>query len=259
MKNKNNLYGNHRVYAPDGTLMFFGNNKKVNWYLKRNLAEVIKQDGESMHIRLLFEPNGKGHKSDDPYYLTEKENKCVVSGDTDISNLTKHHIVPYMYRKHFPMEYKSRTSHDLVLMTRKEHRNYENQADVLKKELLVELDIPLIKEINLTEIRPGKLANTILRHGSVIPEDNLEKLKNEYKTLTGLEPIEENFIISVELASNDDKWKSKKVVDYGKLVVEKIDNIEEFCIRWRQHFIDCVNPQHMPMGWSIDNDVVVRK
>lgn len=258
MKNKNNLYGNHRVYAPDGTLMFFGNIKKVNWYLNRDLAEIIKQEGETMHIKLLFEPNGKGHNDGDSYYLTEKENKCVVSANKEINNLTKHHIVPYMYRKHFPLEYKSRSSHDLVLMTWKEHRKYENQADLLKSKILEEFGIQSVKEYNITELRAGKIANTILRYGNVIPNDKLENLKQNYKDATGLYPIEDNLKITIALVSDGKKWK-KNSVEYGKLVVEKLDNIEDFCIRWRQHFIDYAKPEHMPEGWSVDNDVVVIK
>jgi hypothetical protein len=32
--------------------------------------------------------------------------------------------------------------------------------------------------------------------------------------------------------------------------------ISQFIVDWRKHFIDTVNPRHMPTGWRIDNPVV---
>ena len=43
--------------------------------------------------------------------------------------------------------------------------------------------------------------------------------------------------------------------DHGYHVVQKLiaeDGIEDFVKLWRKHFIDIMQPKHMPKGWSID-------
>ena len=54
--NINNAYGDIEIYSPQDELMFRTNQKKLDFYLKKNLAEEI---GDKKY-RLLFEPNGKG-------------------------------------------------------------------------------------------------------------------------------------------------------------------------------------------------------
>ena len=48
--------------------------------------------------------------------------------------------------------------------------------------------------------------------------------------------------------------------DHGYHVVSKLDDHEkivEFVRMWRQHFVDTMKPQFMPLGWSIDFRVKV--
>lgn len=47
----------------------------MQWYLDRQLATTLS----STSIKLTFETKGKGHQ-DDPYYLEDRENRCVVCG-----------------------------------------------------------------------------------------------------------------------------------------------------------------------------------
>ena len=53
-------YGNYEVYHPKGHLMFRCDLKKINWYLDRNLAEIIEtnSEGKVISIRLNFKSNG---------------------------------------------------------------------------------------------------------------------------------------------------------------------------------------------------------
>ncbi len=84
---KTPLYGNCKVQNIDGEHIFNCSWKKQNWYVKRDLAEIIQED--PLIIRLKFTTAGKGN-FDDPYYLQERKNLCVCCGSQ--SNLTKHHI-----------------------------------------------------------------------------------------------------------------------------------------------------------------------
>ena len=49
------IYGNCQVLSPEGHLMFRCESKKANWYLKRDLADIITD--EPLVIKLKFQPN----------------------------------------------------------------------------------------------------------------------------------------------------------------------------------------------------------
>ena len=69
-----------------------------------------------------------------------------MTGNDNWSELTKHHIVPYMYSKWLPIEYKSHNSHDIVLLTRDEHYRYEIEATKLKNLIAKKLNILTLHE-----------------------------------------------------------------------------------------------------------------
>jgi hypothetical protein len=108
---KKELYENCRMRGPDGVLLCTCNYKKIQWYISRDLADLVEEDPPTIQLR--FQPGGRGHVGD-PYYLAKKENKCVVCGHGE--NYIRHSIVPHSYRKCFPIEKKSRSSHDIVLV-----------------------------------------------------------------------------------------------------------------------------------------------
>lgn len=83
---KNLLYGNWEVQAPDGTILFLALQERADWYLERGLAVAVGDN----KIRLNFEPKGK-RDPNDLYSISAKSNNCVVCNDSDIIILTKHH------------------------------------------------------------------------------------------------------------------------------------------------------------------------
>ena len=93
-------YDNWKVYSLEGELMFRCSNKKISWYLSRNLANQIADDS----IRLNFHSKGLGHVGN-TFYLEDRSNSCVCCGANN--NLTTHHVVPDMYRRHMPEVVKS--------------------------------------------------------------------------------------------------------------------------------------------------------
>ena len=51
------------------------------------------------------------------------------------------------------------------------------------------------------------------------------------------------------------KQNNRIYYDHGYHVMKKLDTeekIENFVKLWRNHFINTMNPQHMPIGWSVD-------
>ena len=91
-------------------------------------------------MRLKFEPSGRP-QAEDSYYLSFKENVCVVCG-RDESYLRKS-IVPHDYRRHFPICMKDHHCHDILLMCSECHRLSNFYDEQLRQTLAKEYDAPL--------------------------------------------------------------------------------------------------------------------
>lgn len=73
---------------------------------------------------------------DGKFYIVDRENRCVVCGvEKDYS---RYHVVPALYRTHFPEGLKSHRSHDIVLLCFHCHEKAANYQEVLKTQLAEE-------------------------------------------------------------------------------------------------------------------------
>lgn len=86
----------------------------------------------------------------DAYYQQKLENRCVCCGTTEY--LTRHHVIPYMYRKHLHGKFKDNNHHDVLPICYECHRKYELEADVFKLELAYQYNIPQNLESIKTEV-----------------------------------------------------------------------------------------------------------
>lgn len=241
---KTNLYSNGKMLAPDNELLCRVSIEKINWYLKRGLAILIDEDPPT--IRLNFEPNGRG-KSKDAFYLADRENKCVVCGKENEKTMTRHHIVPYCYRKYFPLTRKRHVYHDVVLLCQECHRKYEKYADKKKKKLHKKHKVPMHKNGRVIDdilLLAKKSADAILsgRYSS----DDMNFLKVFFKR----NKIKQE---DLEIASHLNP-EVKKLVRYypGQELMKKIKDIDEFILNWRKHFIDTMEPEYLPSHWNIN-------
>lgn len=244
--NESRAYGNIEVYCPNNNLMFRANEDKLRFYKKKNLVEKIHDSA----YRLKFEPKGLGHTDRNRDLLEPRENKCVCCGETDLILLTRHHIVPTRFRKYFPENLKSNNHRYVVFLCRDCHDLYgyhENEFnDVLSKELGLKTLKEYTSEINVEKRIITGIADTILFKDG-IPEKRIEELKQSFKERTGLEPVNEN-LLKVR------KRKYEPMADennFGKMVVEKIKNIYEFQQRWLEHFVETMEPKHLPKDLRI--------
>ena len=255
MKSKRNkpIYGNCRVHHPDGRLMFSCSEKRAKWYLNRNLATILIEN--PLTIILNFEPKGMGNSNE--YYLCDKDNACVVCAEKNMEVLTKHHVVPLEYRKNFPLEKKSRSSHDIVIMCEKHHFEYENlYADKLKEKLEKQFGINR-KEIILNKsksLKTYKFSEIMLdsERCKKIPITRIEYFRKEMKRLFGTDdPFEVSKLNLYKEMDNEINIVAKKVV-------ENVDNIDEFCIMWRKHFVEFAKPKYLPIGWDVEHIVLTK-
>ncbi len=253
MNSKAKKYGNCRVYSPiidgESKLMFLCNMDRLEWYLKKDLAEIIQEEPH-IEARLKFKPNGFGYAGQDDFYFTPKEDQCVKCGNKDYEVLTRHHIVPYCYRRWMPYKYKSHNCYDVVKMCRVCHNNYEIHAQELKAKIANELDVDIYRRT--TKISNIKsCANTLLNHMTKLPNEVFDRMYSDLSDYLGKLHITEEdleYLINME-ADEDPEWKS-----WGRECVDKLIDLQSFIIMWRQHFLDYANPDFMPDGWSIFNE-----
>ncbi|XP_078515587.1 exonuclease 3'-5' domain-containing protein 2 isoform X2 [Lissotriton helveticus] len=71
------LYDNCFLHAPDGEPLCTCDRKKAQWYVDKGIGELMSS--EPFIVKLRFEPSGRPESEID-YYLTVKENLCVVCG-----------------------------------------------------------------------------------------------------------------------------------------------------------------------------------
>lgn len=241
-------YGNWKVYGPEGQLLFRCDDKKANWYLSRNLANIVKDK----EIKLSFVPAGPGHQ-DDPFYLSERPNHCVVCGSKEY--LTKHHCVPSQFRRFFPTEYKQWSSHDVLPICSDCHFVYEVEADKLKKQLAIEFGVKSHFEpkLDLDLVSAIKSAKALIRHGENIPEDRKLHLREAISKFLGREATDSD-IQEVASLSHKDASKPNEHT-FGEYVVKQLDQVQlfEFIKRWRQHFIDIMKPKFMHKYWDVNH------
>jgi hypothetical protein len=236
------IYGNCRVLSPEGKLMFRCGMKKVNWYLNRGLADEIEND--PLTIKLNFEPNGNGYHDSD-WGLVEMENICVDCGTDEF--LTRHHVVPYSYRKFFPVCLKTHNFHDVLAMCPDCHDNYERKADILKSELSKKYNAPLggINKHDRNARKMKRILNCVINPDGV-PKQRIDQLRNEILDYYGWKRLTQkriDWINSLEITKN--------LKTHGEIVCEQIDDYQEFIEMWRKHFVENNNCSYLPENWSI--------
>lgn len=241
------IYGNCRVLSPQGYLMFRCDTKKANWYLRKDLASVVNED--PLTIQLTFEPKGYGNHGND-YGLNEMENICVSCGTDEY--LTRHHVVPYCYRRYFPLEMKSHNFHDVLLMCVDCHESYENHALVFKNQLADDYDAPIngiLSDANSDEVKLKKIANCLLSDDNV-PLDKVRNMKQILRDEFGWTRITRKRLIEI----CEQKIIRHKTT-HGEMVVAQLEDHKGFIKRWREHFLEYTDCNYMPKNWSVNFDV----
>jgi len=264
---------NWKVYHPSGRHMFTCGEKKANWYLDKNLATITG----SKQIQFNFEPKGNGFEDNEEFGRGMRESRCVVSGIK--THLQRHHIVPYCYRQFFPEKFKSKNHHDVVLINDKKHSEYEQMANEYKDEIARIYDVKTISELNIDYTaklrengKDGSLLlnniHSLFRNYNKMPEEvKINKLvyisENSnlpYNTLINLNYIQLYklyLLLTDEHITNTQQFKGENryMYEHGYYVIQKLDTEEkiiDFVKLWRNHFINTMQPEYMPYGWSVD-------
>ena len=271
------------MLAPDGQILCYCDNKKMTWYISRNLAEMISEDPPI--FRLFFEPNARGCKDENDkssnFYITSRSNCCVICGKEE--NYLRFHIIPLIYRSCFPENLKSHKSHDVVLLCLSCHEKARNVYEKKMKEISKKYNVPINVQsdgkINFLKLQQFKKKCKVLRReNKPLPEEARNKIKkNIFNSIGELKDssnhfkdfIEKNNIKCDKEEDINDKFlelfsenfeienlsEGKKNM-HGQLVLEKVKDLKEFIMNWRKFFVDSFNPQFLPEEWSIEHEIV---
>jgi len=247
------LYDNCMILAPDGQLLARCNERKIKWYHDRGLADLLP--GEPKSIRLRFEPKGRAFAENDPSFLAEHANRCVVCGGE--ADLTRHHIIPYCFRKNMPLELKSHCSFDVVPLCVEHHISYEEEAQKLKEKLSKDLGVSLNHERIKYHKDIGKVvghARTLLRNSPEVPASRKEELRASVAEYLGRDPSPEDLAKVASLNPYEELSVRREHME----VMKRTTDLQGFFQMWRQHFVDVMRPGFMPAYWRVDAPITVR-
>ncbi|XP_026789923.1 exonuclease 3'-5' domain-containing protein 2 isoform X2 [Pangasianodon hypophthalmus] len=259
---KSPLYDNCFLHAPDGQPLCTCDKKKAKWYLDKGIGELVSED--PFIVRLLFEPSGRPDSQKD-YYLTAKENLCVVCGKAE--SYIRKNIVPHEYRRHFPAEMKDHNSHDILLLCTSCHAASNVYDGFLKQQLADEFSAPqgceegvrMLEDSDRRRVRSA--ARALLSANDSMPASRREELLSvvhAYFCKEGEErEVTEGMLNTA--ANLETRIFNESYVPHGLKVVQAyaergLRGLIELERRWRQHFLSCMQPKFLPPLWSVDHN-----
>jgi len=250
------LYDNCSVQSPNGVEMFRCNKAKINWYLRKNLADIVENQ-ERLTIRLKFEPKGLGWAGDD-FYLQDRQNCCCVCGAAE--RLTKHHVVPHSYREHMDTKEKESNYYDVLPLCVDCHTKYEYHATERKKELAKLYNAPMNGINNPCTSAASLYATTLIKHGKKIPTSRKQEMLDKISFEVGRK-IQENEVH--EFAKIHRRaYKHPQYRSHSQLVLDCVKSakkMQSFVEDWRKHFVDIMKPKFLPPQWEVSRDFYGKK
>jgi 5-methylcytosine-specific restriction endonuclease McrA len=228
------IYDNCLILNPEGEELSRCSKKRVNWYIRKNLAIPVNENT----IQLLFEPKGIPNIN---FNTQVRYNNCVVCGIDN--NLSLHHIIPKCFTKYFSKELKAHNTHDVVSLCRSCHDIYEYKANYLKKQLANMLDITVKNGYNRYSYKITQTLHKALNN--INRNIKVNTNKNIICKYTGLSFNSPDLV--------EDAKRLLKPIPYGEYTTSKI-NSKDLIYLWRSHFMEEAKPKYMPLNWSINNE-----
>lgn len=174
------------------------------------------------------------------YYLVQRQ-VCAICG-TNVEP-TKHHIIPQAYLRYIPRMNKL---HDIVWICKYCHNNYELRSEQFKKELAKKYNCVIPIEGIQTE------KNKLLLELRRLCKSYL-KVKNEYVK----DKI--NSILNKNVSQDEiiyySKLKIRMAICHYKSLLKNVENLQEFCELWREHFLKFTAPKFMPPYWELRRNI----
>lgn len=232
------LYENYEMLSIDNRLICFCSKKRAEWYVKRRLASFVNEKV----FKLNFEPKGQGF--DHEYFKTPLENKCVCCGSH--KELTKHHVVPYVFRKRFPVKFKSNNHYDVLALCVDCHEEYEVHATKLKNDMIEQAKKIGQKQDKLTveqkRVLKAALALDKINGNRSVPKERIKELK---AIVSSMDKQEVFALKEWHNNKTENHWVCEIMVHY-----QTEEELFEFIKLWRKHFKLIMKPKYLLDSWS---------
>lgn len=235
---------NWKLIDPQGEFLAFVGQHKCEWYIEKGLGVLVAEKT----VQINFQPKASGNRNAPATYQEAREIRCVVCGKD--SELTRHHVVPYRYRKYLPASLNSHNSFDVVLLCHEHHEEYEVHSQAFDNSLCQDI--------------PGLIETTESKKEHVMAFEALNVLRNhiQYRTPEQiqeyLQTLSDWFKCSITLDMLSqlkiEKPIKGKTIHWEK-VLEKYQP-ENFIIMWRQHFLTTMKPKFISDNWIADANKV---
>ena len=242
-------YSNILMVDIEGTPLSSISDRKAKWFISRSLAKEIQpQNGFERTIQLTFKNQPAKPQV---WELNATLNRCVICGKT--SELTLHHVIPYLFRRHFAAKDKDHSRQWCVLLCEDHHQEAEIlMEDVYRKQ------IPVHQSKNApTGTEFSRAGFTLVRlksegHLSQIPTERLVKLL----AAAGFSSESDIPMLSAEeisnamrrIGENISKNHQKAISDWVHSFIEQhggVDGIKEL---FRNVFLN-MKPRFLPLGY----------
>ncbi|AYV81003.1 MAG: exonuclease 3'-5' domain-containing protein 2 isoform X1 [Harvfovirus sp.] len=238
-------YDNFEIYSPDNELLGFCARAKFDWYLTKNLAEKFSET----QLKLKFEPN---YRTQDRDPSSKRLNICYVCLAEE--NLQKFHIIPSVFKKKLPIEWKSHNSSDILPLCEECATDASREMDELRRELEDEFEISDENFIDKDKVLLKSLAKKILgaRSHGIVEKGHLERMNKILGREVTNEELEQFSDCDVSISYMGSKSSAEHIT---KQFIEK-NKIKELMLRWKQHFIDRMNPMEIPEDYFFEKTSV---
>lgn len=175
---------------------------------------------------------------------------------------SRKNIIPHEYRKHFPIEMKDHNSHDVLLLCTSCHAISNYYDNHLKQQLAKEFQAPigseeglrLLEDLERRQVRSGARA---LLNAESLPAHRKEELLHALREFYNTDIVTEEML--QEAASLETRIYNESYIPHGLKVVQRhteggLRSLMQLESRWRQHFLDSMQPKHLPQQWSVDHN-----
>lgn len=277
------LYENCKVFGPDGQLLALTNNKRVARYLKHGAGVLLDvAPGEPAAIKLfevpetlLLQPESEELQQ---FYLSNLDNACVVCNAT--ASFRRFHVIPHAFRRHFPNWYFSHRGHDSLLMCEPCHLQAEKHTEKLVKQIFEEHGLDdeqaahkrrLQQRKTLTvvdaddqpeQVAAYNAARILLRARDKMPPSKREECMEVLRKCLQIEGEVPQADIEKAAAMFEPKPRGQ-ATQYGVVVGRLVQAgtsgalLPAFCRRFREHFLQTMQPRHLPPHWTVDLPVAL--
>jgi hypothetical protein len=234
-------YDNCKIFTEEGFFIGFCNKKKMEWYLKMNLANVETESS----IKLNFKPNIKGKKTEidsfrDVSTKSERKNVCIACNSTE--NISVHSLVPVELKKHYTIDLKSHRSDLMVALCTECKVDAQYFDSVLLEEVLKEYGFTKKDLIDPVKMRLKTAAQRVKKNKFIKECD--KEIIVEHIGESGLADPKK-----IDELTKMDIWKLIDGITIYNYIVNKIiadGDLVKFENKCIKHFYENMDPSDMP-------------